>query len=317
MAESPPCPATFFAFTEMFPTEASCIDYIARWRWPEGFECPGCGSSVATRLRTRPLWECRGCGRQTSVTAGTALEHTKVPLRVWVYALWLVGRRKKGTSAKQFQRETGIGSYRTALYLLHKVREVLGEVDAYPLAGVVELDDTILPGKGMGPGKRLGKGGAFILAGVERRVFQDKRGRPLPGSGSARAYVAPTVDQDAVGGFAEACVQEDARIVSDGGGPYLQLAEWGFHHDVHEQHATPAVSERHLRCVHRLFSNLKIWLNGTFHGVSLKHLPRYIDEFIYRFNRRFHDPRIFGFLVRRLVRAPWTGIEAFTAEAST
>jgi len=144
MSDRPQSPATFAEFGELFPTEEAAAQYFEKWRWPEGFRCPACGEG-GSRLATRRVWQCRSCRRQTSLTAGTALQHTKVPLRIWVYAMWLMGRRKKGTSALQFQRETGLGNYGTALYLLHKVRETLVRPEGYRLEGTVELDTSISP----------------------------------------------------------------------------------------------------------------------------------------------------------------------------
>jgi len=315
MSAYPPSPATFIEFAKQFPTEDACETYLARWRWPQGFRCPACGSARATRLSTRPVWECRECGRQTSVTAGTAMQHSKVPLRIWLYALWLLGRRKKGTSAIQFQRETGLGSYSTALYLLHKVRQLLAEEDMPRLEGPVELDDSIMPGKSMKPGKHLGKGGVFIFAAVERRQYVASDGTRYQASGSARAVLSSRCDSDAALGFAESSIKEGALIVTDGGAEFASMVEGAFDHDSHDQLGQAKVSERHLRRVHLFFSNLKTWLRGTFHGVSLKHLARYLDEYVYRFNRRFVDPRTFGFLARRLMHGSWTSKRELAAEA--
>lgn len=305
MPTTPASPATFAEFSEMFPSDDACEAYLVAWRWPSGFVCPGCGSSVATRLRTRALWECRVCGRQTSVTAGTALQHTKVPLRIWVYAIWLVSRRKKGTSALQFQRETGLGSYSTALYLLHKVRGVLAEREESRLSGTVEMDDAILPGKEMKPGKHLGEGGAFIFAGVERKTRHRRDGKAYTASGGARAVVAQHCDSDTAIGFTEANVVEASLVVTDGGAEFAPLVQACVDHDSHDQLGMGAVSDRHLGRVHLFFSNFKTWLRGTFHGVSLRYLSRYLDEYVYRFNRRFQYEGIFGYVARRLVRAAW------------
>lgn len=299
----------------MFPTEAEAIEYLAQWRWPEGFVCPRCEERHATRLATRPLWECHGCGYQASVTAGTVMAHTHVPLRLWLYGFWLLGRRKKGTSALQFQRETGIGSYRTALYLLHRVREVLGESREHPLSGTVEVDEAVIPGRGM-YGKHLGEGGTFILAAVERVDVEANDGTSRSICGSARVYIAPSVDEETLCGFVEATVEEGSRVVTDGWMAYANLVQLGVHHDSHDQLRNPAVSKRHLGRVHIVFSNLKNWLRGTHHWVSLKHMGRYIDEFVYRFNRRYRDPATFGFLVRRAMNSPWRGIRALIAEGS-
>jgi len=187
----PASPVTFRDFHRMFPDDEACIDYLARWRWPEGFVCPRCDGSRAVRLRTRPLWQCSSCRRQTSVTAGTVLHRTKLPLTTWLYALWLMARPKVSISALQFARETGIASYKSAWGLLHKVRLVLSEGDEYPLdRGAVEVDESMLPGVG-GHRRHLGRGGAWILAAIERIDRPGRRSR----AGSARLRAAPRVDK--------------------------------------------------------------------------------------------------------------------------
>jgi ISXO2-like transposase domain/Transposase zinc-ribbon domain len=308
-------PATFADLAELFPDDDACARHLEALRWPDGFRCPRCASSEATRLSTRALWECRECRHQTSVTAGTALAHTKVPLRTWFYALWVFARRRKGTSALALQRETGIGCYATALYLLHKVRGVVAEAETAALHGTVEVDEAIIAGKNMRPGKRLGLNGAFLLAAVERVEFTDKKGRKRVCAGSARAAVIASTDADTVVDFVEETIQMGATVVSDGGAEFERVVYAGVDHESHPQHRTAAVSERHLKVVHIFYSNLKTWLVGIFHGVSRKHLPRYLDEYVYRYNRRRVGPPLFAAVVRRLLRAPWSGIVQISATA--
>lgn len=315
MTTAPTSPSTFHEFGELFPDDDACMEHLEAWRWPDGFCCPRCEGGDATRLSTRALWECRACGRQTSITAGTALQHTKVPLRTWFYALWLVAVRKKGTSALQFQRDTGIGSYGTALYLLHKVRRVVAEREGDLLNGVVELDHAILPGKDMRPGKRLGAGGAFLLAAVERVSYTDRRGKPQTRAGRARAAVLPVAASDTSLDFVEETVEMGALVVTDGGAEFEPLVHAGVDHESHDQNRRAEISATHLRKVHVFFSNLKTWIRGIFHGVSRKHLPYYLDEFVYRFNRRDVGPDLFGYLVRRVARAPWIGKAALSGPA--
>lgn len=307
MMTAPASPSTFHEFGELFPDDTSCMDHLEAWRWPAGFRCPRCDGRAATRLSTRALWECHACGRQTSITAGTALQHTKVPLRTWFYALWLVAGRKKGISALQFQRDTGIGSYGTALYLLHKVRRVVPEREGELLEGVVELDHAIMPGKGMRPGKRLGVGGAFLLAAVERLSYIDKRGRNRTRAGRARAAVLPVAAGDTSVDFVEDTVKMGTLVVTDGGAEFEGLVHAAVDHESHDQNGLAIISATHLSKVHIFFSNLKTWIRGVFHGVSRKYLPNYLHEFVYRFNRRDVGPDLFGYLVRRVVCAPWTG----------
>jgi len=136
----PDVPATLFEFQQQFATEEDCEAYLASWRWPKGFECPKCSYRGAWRIARRRLYQCKSCRHQTSVTAGTALHRSKLPLRIWFWAVFLVGRHKKGMSALQLQQDLGIGSYRTAWALMHKIRACFTENEAFPLKGFVEVD---------------------------------------------------------------------------------------------------------------------------------------------------------------------------------
>ncbi len=151
MSSSSQSPLTFREFHTAFPDEDSCADFLANVRWPDGFRCPVCSGSSAWRLACRPLWECRDCGRQTSVTSGTVMHRSRQPLTTWMYALWLLAVRRTSISALQFQRESGLRSYRTAWTMLHKLRCSLGERKTFPLhRGIVEVDESIVGGGGKG-----------------------------------------------------------------------------------------------------------------------------------------------------------------------
>jgi len=316
----PPSPATFRGFVSQCGSEAECIEYLARWRWPDGFVCPRCGSLRHCRRHSRPLWECLDCGRQTSVTAGTALHRTKVPLQVWAYAMWLLGRRKKSISALQLQRETGIGSYRTAWALLHKVRKVLSENDDFPLTDQVEADETMLT-RGGARGRRVGSGGAVVVAAVERREV-NQRGRSYLAAGAARVRAVPDAAAPTLLGFIMDNVAEGAHLITDGWYGYRMLYEHGYDHDIHQLQGIAKrvggdrkkLAPLFLPKVHLFFSNLKTWLRGTFHGVSPRYLQAYLNEYTYRFSRRHRDDQLFGFIVRRMVNAVWTPISGLAPE---
>lgn len=299
----PPSPTTFRDFHAMFPDDDACVEYLAQWRWPDGFVCPGCEGTRAVRLRTRPLWQCSSCRRQTSVTAGTVLHRTKLPLTTWLYALWLLARRKVSTSAYQFQKETGIGSYKSAWGLLHKVRLVLAEGGDYPLhRGSVEVDESMLPGVG-GHRRHLGRGGAWILGAVERIDRPGRRSR----AGNVRLQAAQRADKAVLQRFIRGHVRRGARVVTDGLGAYRWLGDAGYEHEAHALNKDYDVLAAVLPQVHLLFTNVKAWLVGTFHGVCARYLDRYLREYAYRFNRRRRDPDTFGFLARRVMRGSWTG----------
>jgi ribosomal protein L37AE/L43A len=162
-------PTTLDEFYRMFPTEHRCREVLRRVRRPHGFCCPRCERRKAHRLRTRGLWQCAVCRYQASLTAGTPFHGTRVPLRTWFLAMFFVARHKQGISALQFQRDTGLGSYKTAWTLLHKVRSSLAHNPLFPLEGEVEVDETYVGGYRPGRnGRGVGKTGVAIA--VERRA---------------------------------------------------------------------------------------------------------------------------------------------------
>jgi ribosomal protein L37AE/L43A len=130
-------PATLDEFYRTFSSEQRCWEVLRRLRWPDGFRCPRCEGRKAHRLRSRGLWQCAGCRYQASLAAGTPFHGTRVPLRTWFLAMFFVARHKKGISALQFQRDAGLGSYKTAWMLLHKVRSALGHPLRIALEGAV------------------------------------------------------------------------------------------------------------------------------------------------------------------------------------
>jgi len=305
-------PRTFFEFQEQFANDEHVEEWFVRWRWPEGVRCPSCSSLEMTRLRTRRLWQCRSCRKQCSVTSGTAMHRTKVPLRVWAYALWLMGTRRVSVSALQLQRETGLGSYETAWWLLHKVRATLDETKSPKLSrGVIETDESMVGGSDGRKARRLGRGGRWLIVAVERtQVTKTARNgdvRSYMASGSVRAEVATAVSKDGLARFITSNIEPGATVGTDGWNGYHQLTGLGYRHEKVVQGVSRpkkrAVVESSLPKVHLFFSNLKAWLNGTFHGVSGRYLRLYVQEHTYRFNRRSHGPKAFGWLTRRLVSA--------------
>ncbi|MFQ5473809.1 MAG: IS1595 family transposase [Dehalococcoidia bacterium] len=289
-------PSTLLEFQRRFATDESCERLLYQWRWPKGFRCPRCEARQATRLTGRRQYQCRGCKYQVSVTAGTALHKSKLPLRVWFWAIFLVARHKKSVSALQLQHDLGLGSYKTAWLLLHKIRATFDESADYPLQGLVEVDETLIGAKGKGdpPGKDPGHK-SIVVAAVEVKK------RSL---GSARLAQAPDYTARSLAGFVRRTVDKKATIATDGWRAYQVLEREGY-----ERRVFPSTQPKRgagygleMRGVHLLFSNLKTWLTGCFHGVSAKYLPAYLAEFSYRFNRRRKPEDIFGWVLRRLMK---------------
>ena len=174
-------PHSLIEFQSRFPDEAACVEYLFAARWPEGFVCPACGTGKAWPLQTKAwTWECAHCGKQTSVTAGTIMHHSKLPLTLWFWAAYLMATHSNGISALQLQRQLGLGSYKSAWLLCAKLRRSMVASDRSPLAGLVEVDETEIVCRSKndpltGGGGRSHQGKILLVGAVE---VAGRRGRP-------------------------------------------------------------------------------------------------------------------------------------------
>lgn len=263
-------------FQERFATEAACLDYLATSRWPEGFACPGCGGRRAWVLERRHLWECTGCHLQTSVTAGTVMHKTRTPLRLWFWAAYLVATHHPGISAKQLQRQLGLSRYETAWLILQKLRRAMVAPEREPLRGEVDVDECWIGGVDEGQKGREPAGKTLVGVAVEVR-----------GRGSGRLRLAPLADArlPTLSAFVKATVESGATVHTDGWKGYNGLPKEGYRHLPRSQRAQVG-EEPYLPRAHRAISNLKAWMLGTHRGVSREHLAVYLDEYVFRHNRR-------------------------------
>ena len=301
-------PQDFLEFNTRFGTDEQCREYLFQARWPDGFRCDSCGHGDAYTLRTRLVYECVACRKQHSLLAGTIFEQTKTGLTRWFLAVHLVTSSKGGIAAAELQRQLGFGSYQTAWSWLHKLRKAMVRPDRAPLAGRVEADESYVGGPR--PGKRgRGAAGKALVAGA---VETDRAG------GRLRLAVAPDASAASLEGFLGAAVAKPAAVATDGWSGYAGLPARGY---VHEP-VDPGTPEATLPLpgIHLVFGLAKRWLLGTHHGaVSRKHLPAYLDEYVFRFNRRTAKRVSHGFarLVEQAVRTRPATYRAIVAGAAT
>jgi transposase-like protein len=270
-------------FLKQFGTDEACRDYLFRERWPDGFRCRACGHSEAWALTRRNIYECTACGQQHSLLKDTIFEQTKTGLATWFLAIYLVTSSKRGISAMELKRQLGLGSYQTAWSWLHKIRKAMLRPDRKPLAGRVEADETYLgaakPGR---PGR--GAAGKALVAGAVEAGRGKARGRRL---GRLRLARLPDAKAKSLQGFLAANVAPPATVATDGWAGYSGLPAAGYDHEPVSLSASWGDAVLRLPAIHLVFSLAKRWLLGTHHGaVSTKHLPAYLDEYVYRFNRR-------------------------------
>jgi transposase-like protein len=274
----PDFPRSIVDFQERFPDDAACLDYLADSRWPEGFRCPACGGRRAWVLERRHLWECAECHQQTSITAGTVMHGTRTPLRLWFWAAYLVATHTPGISAVQLQRQLGISRYETAWLILQKLRRAMVAPEREPLSGEVEVDEAFLGGQHEGRrGGRQRDGKALV------GVIVEVRGQ---GSGRLRLALLPDASRDTLTRLVGEFVLPGAIVHTDGWPGYGRLADAGYRHRPRPQRREHPDAQKLLPRAHRAASNLKTWLQGTHRGVSPEHLQTYLDEFVFRHNRR-------------------------------
>lgn len=286
--DKPPSLADFMA---SFPDDYACAEHLARKRWPGGFACPRCGSRRGWRLEARPwLWECAGkgerpgCRRQTSVISGTVMQGTHLPLRTWFIAAYLMATHSNGMSALQLQAKLGVGSYKTAWSLLHKLRHAMVDPARKPLGSdmEVEVDESSIPyrtadepptgGQGRSPVGKL-----FIIGAVERGI-----GRK---AGRIRLARLARIDKAHIHPFVLASTAPGTIVHTDWNQAYAGIPERHWQpRNLSGRNELPAhiTFER----IHRVFTLVKRWGIGTFHGFREKHLDAYLNEFVFRWNRR-------------------------------
>jgi len=269
-----PFPKTVFEFARWFPDDKACTDYLYQSRWPESFVCPKCGSTEDPYMLDKyKRIECSSCGHQTSVTAGTVLHRTRMPLTMWFEAAYHVATYTPGISALQLQKHLGT-SYETAFNMLHKLRAAMVRPERDRIHGKVEMDETFVGSPKPGKRGRGAEGKTIVLGAIEVLPAREKRTR----SGRLRMRVVPDAKGKTLFAFAKESVEPGSLILSDDLSNYDILTKHGYRHRV--------VASDSLDRIHMSFGNFKTRILGTHHGVSSKHMQAYVNEFVFRHNRR-------------------------------
>ena len=280
-------------FQESFADEARCAAFLFERRWPEGFVCPVCGGIRTAPLKSRArTHECLDCGRQTSITASTVMHRSKLPLPVWFWAAHLMATHSNGMSALQLAAQLGI-TYKTAWLLAQKLRRSMVDPDREPLEGVVEVDQTEMPFRSDDSFFDPGKSGKIIVVGavevIDRGTNQAKPRRKRAKyldtrSGRVRLAAIPDNAAASIEAFVRANVKRGTTLLTDGHKSYLGLSD--YRHD--PRTVGKMAGHVPLPWIHRVFSLMKRWGLGTYHGLRRKHVDTYLNEFVFRFNRRFY-----------------------------
>lgn len=283
----------FFQFQRKFSTNQKCYQFLFNKRWPDGFRCPRCNHDKYSFHSVRKLYQCKQCNYQASVTAGTILHKTRTPLRKWFWMIYLLTNNKTGSSLLYFMRLLDLGCYKTAWTMAHKIHKAMYEQDqTTKLAGLVELDDSYFGDRNV-TGKR-GRG-----AGSKKPVFIAVGTKMIKGKvkpSYLKMKISEDVTEKSVNDFIDLCIKPGSSIKTDGFKSFHFIKTKNYHHNMIKI-LNPKDTIEHLPWVHIMIGNIKGILKGVHHGVSAKHLPRFLSEFCYKFNRRFVEKRMFSDLL--------------------
>jgi hypothetical protein len=297
---------SMFEFMERYGQEEQCEAALERQRWPDGFRCPRCAGTKAWSFRRagHPLRQCQGCAHQASLTAGTILQDTKLPLRTWFLAMQLLSQAKTNLAALELRRQLGV-SYPTAWMLKHKIIESMRHAEAErQLTGSVQIDDAYLGGERTGgkPGRGSENKVSFVLA-VQTIGINAKAHRVC-------AALLP-FRRTALAEFCQRHLVRPLTVFSDGLACFNAAADAGVHQPILTGGGKAGTEHPDLRAVNVMLGNLKTAINGTYHAFKFaKYGARYLADFQFRFNRREDLRRMIGEMTLALARAPVTPLVA-------
>ena len=266
-------------FMSKFGTESQCREALKHWRWPNGFACPRCGHTVGHALRTRAVIQCGRCRKQTSLTANTLFHCTKLSLPQWFLALYLISQTKTGMSTLELSRHLGV-QQNTAWLVQHKIMQAMrSKEERRRLGPFVEVDDAYLGGRA--PGQKVGRGSpnktAFLLA-----VSKSDKGHPV----HVQLEVVKGFRRPLVERWARAHLQPNAHVRSDGLSAFRALETTAATHQRLIVNGDNRMLDTAFFWSSTIMGNLKTSLQGVYHQIHRKYVPRFLALFQYRFNRR-------------------------------
>jgi transposase-like protein len=288
----------------LFDTDEKCREILVRLRWPAGVECPRCKMPAVELATIKQLFYCKGCDYQFTVTAATIFNDSHLPLQKWFLATLLLCEARKGMSANQVKRTLGV-SYKTAWYLCHRIRAAMKEVDQPMLDGTVEMDETYVGGKQRNPGRGKATTNKAVVIGIRQR------------NGDLRFFHAEDAKSGTLAQYIRENVSTDVDVIITDTLPAYKKAVGESAHKTVNHMAKEYVRYENGACVttntiESAFSLLKRGIMGSWHKISAKHLPAYLDEMTFRFNRR-KSANLFLDTLRHMVTAPVLTFEKLTA----
>jgi len=289
---------TFMDFERYFPDDATCMDWLVGFLYPEGIFCPKCQKVTKHhRVKSRPSYSCQFCGHHEHPMRGTIFENSATSLRLWFHGIFLMSQTRCGISAKQLERELGV-TYKTAWRMFHKIRSMLVQDDE-PFSGNVEADETYVGGNWKwrkGPKQGRGTRNKDVVFGVAQRGENGN-------SGKVKATVVPHNDAASLIPEVQKRVVPESMIFTDELRSYIRLPELGYGHE-RVSHSTKVWvrGDAHTNTIEGFWSLMKRGIGGVYHGVSTEHLQSYLDEYVFRYNNRDAERGMFHAFLGRIVK---------------
>ena len=271
---------SLYEFLEKYGTDEQCVEELARHRWPKGFKCPACGHSQASYIKTRGLYQCVRCDHQTSVTSGTIFHSTKLPLKKWFMAIYLLTQSKNSISSLELKRHIGV-THNTAYRVKQKIMQVmLCRNKTKPIGGTIIVDDSYPGGEKTGKRGRGAAGKTPFIAAVEL----NEKGYPM----RIKLNSVKRFSNHEIAKWSAANIRPGSHITSDGLACFAAVCASGHTHTgIITGSGKAAVTNATFTWVNTILGNIKNSLCGTYHSFDHQHPDRYLAEFEYRFNRRF------------------------------
>lgn len=279
---------TILRFFEQFPTDDACLEHLFRLRFGKSHPCTGCKKPGNwSRVRGRKMYACSWCGKQLAPTAGTVFHKSDTSLRLWFHAVFLMSQSRNGVSAKELERQLGV-TYKTAWRIGQQIRKLMTQ-GADLFGGTNEMDETYVGG--VAKGKR-GRGASkkTPVFGISNRE-----------SGQVYAKVVENVRASTLMPLVREKVAIGSRVMTDELSSYKKSASMGYNHETIQHAAKEYVrGDVTTNSIEGFWSNLKRGLDGTHHSVSPRHLQKYLDEFVFRWNHRASEEHLFDLMLKRV-----------------
>ncbi len=299
---------TLIDVINLFDTDEKCRELLVRLRWPGGVECVRCKMPAVELETEKQLFYCKDCDYQFTVTAGTIFNDSHLPLQKWFLATLLLCEAKKGMSAHQLKRTIWgqhKGSYKTAWYLCHRIRAAMKEIDQPMLDGTVEMDETYVGGRKRGQGIKAAMKAKEVVIGIRQR------------DGDLRFFHATDASTRTLAKYIKENISDDVDVIVTDEWRGYKGAVGELKHETVNHGAKEYARYENGACistntVESAFSLLKRGIIGSWHKISAKHLPAYLDEMTFRFNRR-KSANLFLDTLRHMVTAPVLTFEKLTA----